>query len=103
MKAYIGKFIKKDGTERVMTFCRICDIPEDFLEEKLSGGRARILPEEMELVYDLEADNFRTFNHATMMGDLQEINIDAVFETENQVSSTEEKDNSFNVLKHMVG
>lgn len=92
MKAYIGKFIKKDGSERVMTFCRICDIPEKFLSEKLSGGKARVLPENMELVYDLEADNFRTFNHATIIGELKEIQIDNLFGI-----------SSFDHIKDMIG
>ena len=81
MRAYIGKFLKKDGSEREMTFCRICDIPVDFLSANTAGStQERILPEGMELVWDLESDGFRTFNHNTIIGELREINVeDSIF------------------------
>ena len=81
MKAYIGKFIKKNGSERVMTFCRLEDVPSDFLESTIKGNRANSnLSDGMELVWSLEDDAFRTFNHYTMIGELLEIEVDDLFE-----------------------
>ena len=66
MKAYKGKFKKKDGSERTMVFTRIDDLPSKFVASKIAGaGSEQKYPEGMELVWDLEADNFRIFNHTT--------------------------------------
>ena len=76
MKVYIGSFIKKDGTLRTMTFCKLSDMPQEVLSEKISGNRSpRKLAEGMELVYDLEADDFRIFNHKQIAGVLKETEI----------------------------
>ena len=65
MKAYKGKFKKKDGSERTMVFTRIDDLPSKFVASKIAGaGSEQKYPDGMELVWDLEADNFRIFNCA---------------------------------------
>ena len=67
MKAFKGKFLKKDNTEREMTFCRIKDIPSEYVATKITGGGAEHkYPDGMELVLDLERDNFRVFNWKTL-------------------------------------
>ena len=38
MKAYKGKFKKKDGSERTMVFTRIDDLPSKFVASKISGS-----------------------------------------------------------------
>ena len=69
MKAYKGKFKKKDGSERTMVFTRIDDLPSKFVATKIAGaGSEQKYPEGMELVWDLEADNFRIFNWKTSIG-----------------------------------
>lgn len=74
MKAYVGSFKKKDGTARDMVFAKLEDLPDEFLETHIIGsGSDKQYPEGMELVWDLEADNFRIFNHKTAIGPLDEI------------------------------
>ena len=77
MKAYKGSFKKRNGEIRSMLFARIEELPDSFLEEKIIGtGAERSYPAGMELVFDLEADNFRVFNWSTVEEPVKEINID---------------------------
>ena len=67
MKAYKGCFKKKNGESRTMVFSRIDDLPTSFVASKISGaGSEQRYPEGMELVWDLEVDNFRIFNWKTV-------------------------------------
>lgn len=76
MKAYKGIFKKKDGTSRQMVFARINDLPQKFVASRILGaGKEQKYPDGMELVWDLEADSFRVFNHNTKQ-ELNELNID---------------------------
>lgn len=76
VRAFKGIFTKQNNTEREMFFCRIADIPSDFVASKINGtGSERKYPDGMELVFDLGVDNFRVFNHNTKIGDLEEISI----------------------------
>ena len=69
MKAFKGKFAKKSGEERKMIFARIKDLPSDFIATKIIGaGKEQNYPEGMELVWDLEHDDFRIFNWKTCIG-----------------------------------
>lgn len=78
MKAYKGTFKKVNGSIRNMLFARIEDLPESFLEQKIIGsGSTKSYPEGMQLVWDIEEDNFRIFNWSTVEGTVQEINIDS--------------------------
>ena len=77
MKAYKGTFIKKNGDTRDMLFAYIPDLPKTFLDKVISGeGNDRQYPEGMELVWDLEEDNFRVFNKNTQVGEVKTINVD---------------------------
>ena len=78
MKAYKGSFKKKNGDSREMVFARLYDLPEKFLNDKVQGaGSEQTYPEGMELVWDLEADNFRVFNWKAVEGNTKEIEIDS--------------------------
>ena len=78
MKAYKGTFKKKNGESRDMTFARLADLPQQFLETHITGaGKEMQYPEGMELVWDLEADNFRIFNWNTIEEVPKEMDIDA--------------------------
>jgi len=67
MKAFKGTFKKKNGESRQMTFARLADLPDQFLETRVSGaGSEQTYPDGMELVWDLEADSFRIFNWNTV-------------------------------------
>ena len=77
MKAYKGTFRKKNGDARQMTFARLVDLPEQFLETRIIGaGSEQNYPEGMELVWDLEADNFRIFNWKSADDSPKEFEID---------------------------
>ena len=52
-----------------MVFTRIDDLPSNFVAAKIAGaGSEQKYPEGRELVWDLEADNFRIFNWKTSIG-----------------------------------
>lgn len=77
MKAYRASFKKKNGESRNMLFAKLRDMPEEFLAEHVTGlGGERQYPDGMELVWDLEADNFRVFNWNTVENSPQEITVD---------------------------
>ena len=77
MKAYKGTFKKKNGEFRDMVFARLYDLPQKFLDEKVQGaGSEQNYPDGMELVWDLEADNFRVFNWKSAENTPQEFTID---------------------------
>jgi len=78
MKAYKGSFKKKNGDSREMVFARLYDLPEKFLNDKVQGAVSEEpYSEGMELVWDLESDNFRVFNWKTVEGSTTEIEIDS--------------------------
>lgn len=77
MKAYKGTFKKKNGESRDMVFARLLDLPQKFLNDKVQGaGSEQQYPEGMELVWDLEADNFRVFNWKSVETDPKEFDVD---------------------------
>jgi len=77
MKAFKGTFKKKNGESRQMTFARLADLPDQFLETRVSGaGSEQKYPDGMELVWDLEADSFRIFNWNTVEDLPKELTID---------------------------
>ena len=77
MKAYKGTFKKKNGESRDMVFARLLDLPQKFLDERVQGaGSEQQYPEGMELVWDLEADNFRVFNWKSVETDPKEFDVD---------------------------
>lgn len=77
MKAYRGTFKKKNGESRNMLFAKLRDLPENFLAQHVTGaGSEREYPDGLELVWDIEADNFRVFNWKTIEEHPQEIYID---------------------------
>ena len=76
MKAYKGSFRKKNGELRTMLFAHIEDLPESFLDTKIVGaGSEKAYPPGMQLVWDLEADNFRVFNFSTADEPIKELNV----------------------------
>lgn len=80
MKAFKGDFVKKNGRARTMVFARISDLPPKFVASKISGsGVDKKVPDGMELVWDIESDNFRYFNYNTQIGKLESIDIDLDF------------------------
>jgi len=73
-KIYAGMFKKKNDDLRHMTFVKLDDVPETFLSTKIKEGtKERTMPKGMELVWDLDAADFRVFNYSSQVGDLREI------------------------------
>ena len=74
MKAYVGTFMKKSGEVRTMTFMKVDDVPEGILPEAKGGKRPK-LQEGMELVWDVENSAYRMFNHKTVVGTLEVVEV----------------------------
>ena len=77
MKAFKGSFKKKSGENREMFFARISDLPSHFVASNIIGaGNEQKYPKGMELVWDLEQDDFRIFNWKTAVDRIKEVEID---------------------------
>ena len=77
IKIHKGKFVKQDGKIRHMVFARIDDLPSTFVASKIVGaGKEQQYPDGMELVWDMEADNFRVFNWNTSGDDVSTSELD---------------------------
>ena len=70
MKAYKATFTKKTGELRTMTFAKVDELPKGFLPESKGGEKS--LAEGMELVWDLENNNYRIFNNKTVVGKVEQ-------------------------------
>jgi hypothetical protein len=74
MLVRIGEFVKKDNQSRKMKFLKISDLSE---EQKNKIGltpdketKKKQLAEGSEMVYDVEARDFRVFNWATVTAEV---------------------------------
>ena len=77
MKAYTGSFYKVNGRPREMTYVKLADLSETFLEDHITGGGTpRELQEGMELVWDLESEGFRVFNHSRIIDKPKAVHIE---------------------------
>jgi hypothetical protein len=72
MTAYKGTFIKKDGQRRTMRFLKVKDLPKSLLEGKFTTGKKHNISEGSELVWDIDENDFRIFNHKMMVDNLEE-------------------------------
>lgn len=69
MLVNVGEFVKKDGTKRTMKFLRISELSAQD-KEKIGivpekETKKKTLAEGSEMVYDVDARDFRVFNWAT--------------------------------------
>ena len=72
IKAFEGKFVKKNGDQRIMQFVKLGDLPEEFLDSRIqSRNDKRKLSEASEMVWELET-GFRVFNWKTVIGEVRE-------------------------------
>jgi len=74
MLVRVGEFLKKDNQSRKMKFLKISDLSE---EQKNKIGltsdketKKKQLAEGSEMVYDVEARDFRVFNWATVTAEV---------------------------------
>lgn len=71
VKIFTGAFKKKNDEIRTMVFIRLEDLPKSFLSSKIGPkAKPKLLPDGIELVWDLSESNFRTFNWKTAIGDV---------------------------------
>jgi len=72
IKAFEGKFVKKNGDQRIMQFVKLDDLPEEFLDSKIkSRNGERKLSGTSEMVWELKT-GFRVFNWKTVIGEVKE-------------------------------
>jgi len=76
---YNGTFTKKNGESREMFFAHLKDLPEKAFNELVgdsSTPQKRVLPDGMELVFDIQSHDLRVFNHKTLQGALEPFEIE---------------------------
>ena len=74
---YSGSFKKKDGSTRSMNFLRIPELPDEVkarlgLPSDTTPTRQIYLKPGFEIVYDLDKQEFRTFNWNETVGQVQQ-------------------------------
>lgn len=67
---YTGTFTNKSGFNRQMRFVKVSDFPSSVT----SGFKSRSLKPGYEVVWDLDLNEFRTFNYNTQIGTLSSTN-----------------------------
>jgi hypothetical protein len=67
---YTGTFTNKSGFQRKMRFVKLSDFPSSVT----SGFKSRNLQPGYETVWDLDLNQFRTFNYNTQVGILSSTN-----------------------------
>jgi hypothetical protein len=55
-----------------MRFLKVKDLPKTFLEGKIKGTQKHNLGEDMELVWDLDEQEFRIFNYGKVVDNIEE-------------------------------
>jgi len=79
LKAHLGTFKKKDGNLRTMRFVTLDNLPEGFFISQTKGtGKKRTLAEGSNLVWDLDKQGFRVFNRNTIIGEIEDFNIESL-------------------------
>lgn len=63
---YHTVFSKRDGSDRSIKYIVSEDLAEDFKKQEIKGVRTRNLPAHSSLVWDIEANAFRTLNRSTI-------------------------------------
>ena len=79
--AYTGTFTTKGGQTRTMTFIRSGDMPSSMFEGKNPPQQHQ---SGQEVVYDVNANGFRTFNWNTAKGTVKEQTIQFSFDKHNK-------------------
>ena len=74
--SYTGTFVTKNGKTRTMTFIRSTDLPSSMTEGKQQSPQAQ---SGQEVVYDVNAKGFRTFNWNTAKGSVSKSTVQYSF------------------------
>lgn len=87
MKAHLGTFRKKDGSLRTMRYVTLDNLPEGFFTSQTKGTGKKInLAEGSNLVWDLDKQGFRVFNRNTIIGEIENFNIESLENFATQVN-----------------
>jgi len=62
---HTGTFTKLNGQKRTMRFVKYEDVPAS-----IKGSSVRAMSSGFETVYDVDSNGFRTFNNATVIGEV---------------------------------
>ena len=62
---HTGTFTKLNGQKRTMRFVKYEDVPAS-----IKGNSVRSMSSGFETVYDVDSNGFRTFNNATVIGEV---------------------------------
>tara|TARA_R100000231_G_scaffold98198_1_gene73332 strand:- start:62 stop:313 length:252 start_codon:yes stop_codon:yes gene_type:complete len=62
---HTGTFTKLNGQKRTMRFVKYEDVPSS-----IKGKSIRAMSSGFETVYDIDSKGFRTFNNATVIGEV---------------------------------
>ena len=66
---YTGTFRKKDGTERLMNYINVLDLPKGMVSENTRMNHLSS-DTKQQIVYDVNLNAIRTFNHGTLIGEI---------------------------------
>ena len=84
---YTGTFRKLDGSTRLMNYIKVLDLPKGMVTENTRKNHVSA-DAKREIVYDVDNNGIRTFNHGTLIGSLS-----STWITKNLNPSDEERTN----------
>lgn len=73
MKTFKALYRKKNGQFRSMHFTKLKFLPKQFVPDKIRKSKNTKLVEGMEVVWDLDAQDFRIFNWNTVVGEVKKV------------------------------
>jgi hypothetical protein len=71
MKTFKALYRKKNGQFRSMHFTKLKNLPPQLVPAKIRKSKNANLSKGMEVVWDLEAQDFRIFNWNTVVGEVK--------------------------------
>ena len=71
---HTGTFTKLNGQKRTMRFVKYGDVPSS-----VKGKSIRAMSSGFETVYDVDSRGFRTFNNATVIGEVTSVTESVTF------------------------
>jgi hypothetical protein len=76
-RVFTGTFTKRNGQSRTMSFVKGTDVPQIIR----GSGKGPRLSKGEEVVYDVNANGFRVFNHNTVVGQITEKKMNYSFDS----------------------
>ena len=76
---YTGTFTKKNGSKRTMSFIKTQDLPSHMVSSD-DKSSSTVASTPTQVVYDTQAQGFRSFNYGTQVGQITERQIQWSFD-----------------------